>query len=158
MIQSSAEDWRLALFGSFTFMFFEVMQGNEPGLFTHVRSASAIWKSTYRPNVGISSSHLSSVFVKGYRWNVPNNEITNLEPSMSSDCMETITPFIRLSIDDSRFSDLLGTFPTPSELFFKPRDSLFDIIINMEPFFRRRGQIHTDSPFFPSSASPTNSC
>jgi hypothetical protein len=106
MIQSRAEDRRLALLGSFTFMFFEVVQGNELGLFMHVRRASAIWKSIYR---------------------------TNLESSMSSDCVETITPFTRLSIDDSRFSDLLGTSPTrfsppsfqtTSELFFKARDSL----------------------------------
>jgi hypothetical protein len=133
MIQSRAEDRRLALLGSFTFMFSEVVQGNELGLFMHVRGASAIWKSIYRPNVGLSSSHLSSIFVKEYRWNVPNNEIKNLESSMSSDCVETITPFTRLSIDDSLFSDLLGTSPkrfsppsfqTPSELFFKARDSL----------------------------------
>jgi hypothetical protein len=94
-------------------------------------------------------------FVKVYKWNVPNNEITNLESSMSGDCVETITPFTRLSIDDCRVSDLPGTsairFPLPSlktasELFFKARDSLFDIMINMESFLRRRGQIHHSIP------------
>jgi hypothetical protein len=91
------------------------------------------------------------MFVKGYTWDFPNNEITNLELSMSGDCVETITPFTRLSIDDSRFSDLSGTFApgfspfsfqTTPELLFKARDSLFDIIVNMESFFRRRRQIH----------------
>jgi hypothetical protein len=38
------------------------------------------------------------MFVKGYTWDVPNNEITSLELSMSGDCVETITPFARLSI------------------------------------------------------------
>jgi hypothetical protein len=47
MIQSRADNGRLALLGSFTFMFFEVVQGNELGLF-------AIWKSIYRLNAGLS--------------------------------------------------------------------------------------------------------
>jgi len=145
-------DWRLALLGSSSF---EAVQGNELGLFMHIRGASAIWKSIYRPNGDSSSSHSSNMIVKGYTWNVLNNEITNLESSMSGDCMETITPCTRLSIDDSRVSDLQGTsatripspsLQTPSELFFKARDSLFDIIINMESFFRRREQIHHSLP------------
>jgi hypothetical protein len=151
MIQSGTADWRLALLGSFALMYFEVVQGNELGLFMHIRGASAIWKSMYRPNADLSSSHSSNMIAKGYTWNIPNNEITNLESSMSGDCMETITPCTRLSIDDSRISDLQGTsatrFPsphlqTPSELFFKARDSLINIIVNMESFFRMRGQIH----------------
>jgi len=77
---------------------------------------------------------------------------------MSGDCMETITPCTRLSIDDSRVSGLQGTsdarcpslnLQSHSELFFKARDSLFDIIINMESFFRRRGQIHHSLPRVP---------